>query len=215
MTTVQEEEQSKEWSKDEEAVLLATFKLLDVNQDNQVDFNELQMGMGKSVRSSVLVRAIESVDDNEDNMLNFDEFKELMKNPEIDKTLLDEEKATTSDEAELEKMLLGRLGKAMTASQDMRRSSMFGRVAVADESGRDLVKGLRGLDQELLSISDSKKKQYLQAKEKCPQLIGDKFKLMFLRAEEYDPKVRRNLHGLGMVANVCLIMCSIFIPCCM
>lgn len=184
-------EDIKEWSEEEEAVLRTAFDLMDANKDDQIDFQELEMGVGQNVRKSVLARAIESVDENEDNVLNFEEFKELMKSREIDVAIEEDMKSSSEpmseDDKELEKIMMQKLGSSMV-SNDMRRSSLFGRLAVADESGKDLIRDLRSLDEELAKVPDGTKQQFLQAKEKCPQLLGDKFKIMFLRSEEYDAK---------------------------
>jgi hypothetical protein len=56
------------------------------------------------------------------------------------------------------------------------------------------------LEAELAKIADKDKATYLQALEKCPQLVSNKEKLQFLRCEVFNADVSD-----GFVIGVCLL----------
>lgn len=56
-------------------------------------------------------------------------------------------------------------------------------LAIPDETPELIRTKLDELNKELEGISDKKKRPWLKALEKCPELCGDSFRLMFLRCE--------------------------------
>lgn len=201
-TLAQNLDPETKWTEEEEKVFRLAFDMFDANGDGLIDLNELDTGfasLGQSHRQSILVRMIETVDANQDMQLDFEEFKDLMKLRRLDeefrqeieaggqeKTLDDKDLDGMSDK-NLESLIMGRFGK-MLMNEDIRRGSMYGKLAPQDRKADEIVRDLEAMDEELKKISDDKKETYLEAKKKCPELMGDKFMIMFLRADSFNAK---------------------------
>lgn len=58
-----------------------------------------------------------------------------------------------------------------------------------EETPELITKGQAALHDEISKLSPDKKKGWLQAKEKCPDLVDDAHTLMFLRCEVFNADV--------------------------
>lgn len=189
------EQPQQQWTEEETEVFKLAFDLFDQNGDGFIDLEELDTGfieLGQKQRRSMLVRMIETVDENQDHKIDFKEFIELMKLRQLDDQLRKELDATNREEGDeegqaLEELLMSRFGN-MSLNEDIRRGSLYGRLAATDETPQAIVKALKEMDVQIGKIPDKKKTAYLQAKEQCALLMGDKFMLMFLRADRFIAK---------------------------
>lgn len=191
-----------EWEEEEIKAFRLAFDMFDVDGDGYVDLDELDAGfakLGKAQRQSVLVRLVETIDKDANMKLDFEEFCDLMKMQNIDEEFRHEMEEAEADpeqeakrmsisEMDLDKILMSKFGD-MLATNDIRRGSVYGNLAPVERSGDQIVQDLKAMDGALELISDGDKKIFIQAKAKCPELLGDKIKIMFLRAEHFNGKV--------------------------
>lgn len=69
--------------------------------------------------------------------------------------------------------------------------SIYGQKPQPEETSEFLSKSHLGLLEELDKLPDEKKAGWLQAKEKCPNLVGEEHRLMFLRCERFNVEVSK------------------------
>jgi hypothetical protein len=180
------DEASTQQDEAEIAVLQESFKSFDLNKDGSIDIEELGIGLSEKtgeidLRLSVgkLTSLIESVDLNKDGMLQFDEFVELVKSKELEDLFQKED-----NEPE-------HAPNPAKGISDLEEK--YGQTPTPVETPSLIKEKLDQLKREIEKIPDMDKKEAIQAEEVCPHLAGDDFKMVFLRCEVFNVKVRRML----------------------
>mmetsp|Transcript_7639 Transcript_7639/g.10882 ORF Transcript_7639/g.10882 Transcript_7639/m.10882 type:complete len:380 (-) Transcript_7639:254-1393(-) len=160
---------------EELAAFKRAFDAYDLNGDGVIDLEELQLGLqgmdGISRRQASVRTLVNSVDteDNKNGKLSFDTFVKLMRSNELEEFF--------------EK------GKRKEKSKTYSLESFYGQTPTPEETTGLIEKKMKELDEELKGIPDKQKAGYMQALEKCPDMVDDhNFKLLFLRCEVFRVK---------------------------
>ena len=151
------------------------FTCLDLNKNGKLDADELDIGLrdhGMERRRESIIKMINNVDTDNDQELDFDDFLNLIQSEELE-SLFENEKR---QEFERQESIVG-------------IQNIYGQTPTPSETKESVKDGLEQLQVELDGIKKKNKKGFMQALEKCPHLIDDKFLLMFLRTEVFDAGV--------------------------
>lgn len=177
--------------------------LADTNGDGFIDAEELEAGfqmMGQMRRQSSIRRMITFADKDNNQKIDFDEFCDLMELAEasdtaaFDAVLVKKEQEPLSVDAAKEKRRVIRALGRPKLTKDELTASVYGKLSSLweeEETPEMVAIKIRRFDEVIESLGKSSKKAYGLALEKIPERVDtDEYKLMFLRAELYDSKVR-------------------------
>lgn len=168
--------EQEEVTDEELALYKESFDAYDLDGDGAIDMAELgfgfeKMGGGRHRRES-LSALIDSADANKDGKLQFDEFVYLMRSKELEEFL---SRDTWKPES----------GCIL--------SDVYGGKPNIDETPNFVAEKLKDLEHEIHLLPIRKKKGYMSALEKCPDLAGDEnLRLNFLRCKIFDAKEAAN-----------------------